>query len=80
MSCVANADAIANDLSVVGSSFCPSAHDQLDKIPSLGFVSDFEYSNGKLSTEFPFNPTLNLSKFSHQIKMELMDCTPWEPA
>ena len=48
MSCVANADAIENDLSVVGSSFCPSAHDQLDRIPSLGFVSDFEYSNGKL--------------------------------
>ena len=47
MSCVANADAIEDDLSIVDNSFCPAAHDQVDVIPSLGFVSDFEYSNGK---------------------------------
>ena len=49
MSCVSNADAIEDDLSIVDNSFCPAAHDQVDVIPSLDFVSDFEYSNGKLN-------------------------------
>ena len=49
MSCVSNADAIEDDLAIVENSFCPSAHDQFDRIPSLEFVSDFEYSNGKFS-------------------------------
>ena len=48
MSCVSNADAIEDDLSIVDNSFCPAAHDQVDVIPSLGFASDYEYSNGKL--------------------------------
>ena len=47
MSCVSNVDAIEDDLSIVDNSFCPAAHDQFNVIPSLGFASDYEYSNGK---------------------------------
>ena len=40
MSCVSNVDVIEYDLSIVGNSFCPATHDQVDVITSLGFASD----------------------------------------
>ena len=46
MYCIANDDAIGGDLDIVDSSFCPAAHNQFDVVPSLKFVSDFDYSNG----------------------------------
>lgn len=65
MSCIANADAIEDDLSIVDNSFCPSAHDQFDVIPSLTFLSEFEYSNDAIDGLYPMGTKLMINQCDH---------------